>query len=406
MSFQQGLSGLNAASRNLDVIGNNIANVGTVGFKSSTTLFADVYANSLAGAGSDRVGIGVAVAGVMQNFTQGNITTTSNPLDIAINGNGFFRLSQDGAIVYSRNGQFRLDADGYIVNASGARLTGIQAVNGQLAGSETELRIAFDGAGQPQATTEANVVANLDAEAEAVTVTPFNPQDPRTYTHSTSLTCYDAEGRRYTVALYYVKTGSDQWAVYGMNGNTPLNDDPATPELDPLTVLNFTNGRIPDGDPSLRVTGIDAGNFVFDLDLTGTTQYAGESGIVDLGQNGYGMGRMTGIAVGEDGLIQVRYSNGRTEIVGQIRLVDFRNPNGLQPIGNNLFAETPDSGTPIPGAPLTGRMGALRAGAVEESNVDLTQELVNMITAQRAYQANAQTIKTQDQLMQTIVNLR
>lgn len=406
MSFQQGLSGLNAASKNLDAIGNNVANSNTVGFKGSNAVFADVYANSLAGAGANGIGIGVAVADVAQNFSQGNIAGSSNPLDMAINGAGFFRLSMGGTITYSRNGQFHLDKDGFIVNASGANLTGYQAINGVPGGVVTNLQITSNNGGFPQATTEAAIVANLNAELPVIAV-PFDPADPATYSSTTSMTAYDDIGVPHTLALHYVKTADNTWQVYASNDNTQIDGDGATAGIQPLTTLTFTSGRISSSTPALPLTNIATANYTLArFDLSGTTQVASKFGVTDLRQDGFAPGRMTGLSIGEDGIIQTRYSNGRTETVGQIRLDDFANPNGLQPLGNNMYAETSESGQPVPGVPLSGRAGALKSGAIEESNVDLTAELVNMITAQRVYQANAQTIKTQDQVMQTLVNLR
>jgi len=405
MSFQQGLSGLNAASKNLDAIGNNVANSNTVGYKSASTAFADVYATSLAGGGATGIGIGVAVASVAQNFSQGNIIGTSNPLDMAINGNGFFRLSRDGEIVYSRNGQFHLDRDGYIVNATGANLTGLQATNGLIGGAVTNLRVQVDGAGGfPQASTAASIIANLDAEAGVIdqTIYPFDPTDPATYTNATSMTLYDDIGVSRTVATYFVKTAPNTWEVYATEDGALVAPQPPAAPAGRIGALTFAAGRLDAATLAalpFNVNGVT-------LDFEGSTQVASGFGVTELWTDGYPPGRFSGLTISDDGIIQTRYSNGRTEIVGQIRLDDFTNPHGLQPLGNNLFAETPESGQPIPGTPMTGRAGSVNSGALEESNVDLTAELVNMITAQRVYQANAQTIKTQDQIMQTLVNLR
>lgn len=401
MSFQQGLSGLNAASKNLDAIGNNVANSGTVGYKSASTTFADVYATSLAGGGATGIGIGVAVNSVAQNFSQGNIIGTSNPLDMAINGNGFFRLSRDGEIVYSRNGQFHLDREGYIINATGANLTGLQATNGLIGGAVTNLRVQVDGAGGfPQASTQSSIIANLDAEAGIVdqVLNPFDPADPVSYSNATSMTLYDDIGVARTVATYFVKTAANTWDVYATEDGALVGGAPATP----IGTLGFAAGRL----DAATLTALPFNVNGVTLDFAGSTQVASGFGVTELWTDGYPPGRFSGLTISDDGIIQTRYSNGRTEIVGQIRLDDFTNPHGLQPLGNNLFAETPESGQPIPGTPMSGRAGAVSSGALEESNVDLTAELVNMITAQRVYQANAQTIKTQDQIMQTLVNLR
>jgi len=407
MSFQQGLSGLNAASKNLDVIGNNVANSATVGFKSSSTVFADVYANSLVGAGSNAVGIGVGIMDVAQNFSQGNVSVSSNPLDIAINGSGFFRLSSSGATVYSRNGQFHLDNDGYIVNAAGANLTGYlaDAAGNIIQSGATNLRVTSNNI-DPNATTAANVIANLDSREGTLAAAGFDLNDPTTYTSATSMTVYDSLGNPHAMSIYFVKTAANTWEVFGANDGAQIG-------AAELGTLGFTaGGQIDAGttDFPLAValttsTGATT-PYNVTLDFAGTTQFGTGFGVTELRQDGYTAGRPTGFSISDTGIILANYSNGQTLAQGQVVLANFTNPNGLQPLGNNYYAETAESGQPLIGAALTGNLGSLQAGAVEESNVDLTQELVAMITAQRVYQANAQTIKTQDQVLQTLVNLR
>jgi flagellar hook protein FlgE len=408
MSFQQGLSGLNAASKNLDVIGNNVANAATVGFKGSGIVFADVYANSLLGAGSNAVGIGVGVANVAQNFNQGNVSVTSNPLDMAINGSGFFRLSNAGSIVYSRNGQFHLDKDGYIVNAQGANLTGYQAdATGNVVQSGAgNLRLNSDHI-DPKQTAKAYAVANLDSREGIGSAGTFDMDNPATYHATTSMTTYDSLGNPHSLTLYFVKTAANEWTAFGAQDGTLLDTADTN---DAIGVMNFNpNGQLASTVPlalSLPTSTGATPLYNVTLDFSGTTQFGSAFGVTELRQDGYADGRLTGFAISEEGIILGRYSNGQSRAQGQVVLSNFTNPNGLQPLGNNYYAETAESGQPLDGAPLTGNIGSLQAGAVEESNVDLTQELVNMITAQRVYQANAQTIKTQDQVMQTLVNLR
>ncbi len=429
MSFQQGLSGLNASSKQLDALGNNIANASTVGFKSSTTEFADVFATSLSGGGGLQVGIGVQVAAITQQFSQGNVTSTNNPLDVAISGQGFFRLSNQGTVNYSRNGQFKLDNQGYIVNAAGANLTGHPAINGAISsGSLANLQIPTANLA-PQVTTTIGVGVNLDSRASVPATATFNPLDPTSYNQSTSLTLYDALGGEQNLGLYFAKTSDNHWDVYGTITNpsgttTTLNytaavvGPPAVPaSTAPLGSLVFsastgaltsstvalpaiTTGQL--GTGAAALANISATNFA----LTGSTQFGTAFGVNALTQNGYTSGRPTGFSIGSDGIVTGRYSNGQSLQLGQIQLSNFRNPNGLEPLGNNAWAETASSGQPLPGTPGSGSLGVLQASAVEESNVDLTKELVDMITAQRSYQANAQTIKTQDQVLQTLVNLR
>lgn len=405
MGFQQGLSGLNAASKNLDVIANNVANANTVGFKASIAQFADVYANSLAGAGGGQIGIGTRLATVAQQFTQGNITVTNNPLDVAINGNGFFRLSENGAITYSRNGQFHTDKDGYIVNASGKRLTGYTTVGGVLnTAAPVELRIDTADL-PPQATASVAAKVNLDSRSPVISA-PFDINDPTTYTSSTAATVYDSLGNPHTLSIYFVKTGANTWSVYGALDGTQIGTGA-------LGNLNFTaSGNIDTATTTLPfvvsapVTTGAVTPLTFELDFTGSTQFGSPFGMNALTQDGYGPGRLTGFNIGGDGTIVARYTNGQSRVMGQVVLVSFANPKGLQPLGDNAWAQTADSGQPLVGSPGSSNLGLLQSAAVEDSNVDLTQELVNMITAQRVYQANAQTIKTQDAVMQTLVNLR
>ncbi|TCV90729.1 flagellar hook protein FlgE [Sulfurirhabdus autotrophica] len=426
MGFQQGLSGLNAASKNLDTIGNNVSNSGTVGFKASQAQFADVYANSLTGAGGLQIGIGTQVSSVVQQFTQGNVTTSNNPLDLAINGKGFYRISDNGTIAYARNGQFQLDKDGFIVTSSGKNLTGYAAnAAGVITpGSITNMQVTTANL-PPSVTTTANIGVNLDSRASVVTATPFDPTVTTSYTTSTAMTVYDALGNAQTLGVYFAKTAANTWDVYGTVTNpagdvTILNATPATtPTGTPTAVTSLgtltfsaSTGALASSTvtlPAITSTMLGTGATAiasFLPSFTGSTQYGSSFGVSALTQNGYASGRTTGFGIDADGILQARYSNGQSLNLGQVVLADFKNPQGLQPLGNNLWAETAASGQPIPGAPGTSSLGVLQSSAVEDSNVDLTQELVNMITAQRSYQANAQTIKTQDQVLQTLVNLR
>jgi len=404
MSFQQGLSGLFAAARNLDVIGNNVANANTVGFKESQTQFADVYATSLAGSGGNGAGIGVSVAAIQAEFSQGNIRTTANALDVAINGRGFFRLDNQGIIAYSRNGQFHLDKDGFMVNANGGKLTGfgIDANGNLLIGNPVPLQLSTAQL-QATATTKANIGMNLDARENAIAL-PFAIANPTTYNKATSLTVYDSLGNPHALATYFTKTAANTWdvngaldgAAIGLLGTLKFNADGS---------LDAVGSALP------YAVGVPLANgantpFNLTLDFEGATQFGSSFTVDSLRQDGFTSGMLSGYSVSDDGTILGRYSNGATRTLGQIELANFANPEGLQPLGQNAFAETNASGQPIPGTPGSGYFGVVQSGAVEESNVDLTQQLVNMITAQRVYQANAQTIKTQDQVLNTLVNLR
>lgn len=403
MSFQHGLSGLSAAARNLDVIGNNVANANTVGAKSSRVEFADMYANSLTGLSSATTGIGVAVSSVAQQFTQGDIVATQNPLDMAINGRGFFRVAMDGATQFTRNGQFRMDKEGHIVSAQGARLTGYQIdANGVASnGTPTELKISTADI-SPRATALARAQLNLDARDTAITAA-FDSSDPDTYHSAMSMSVYDSLGRDHQVTLFYRKTAGNTWEVRAAADGTDIAGVAST-----LTFNTTGTMTAPTGPFNLTIpVGADAGtNMTFGVNLTSATQFGASFATTEITQDGYGTGRLSGFTADDSGVLIGRYSNGQTRPQGQIVLANFVNPQGLMPVGNNAWVEGGSAGQPTLGAPGSGILGSLEAGAVENSNVDLTSELVAMITAQRVYQANAQTIKTHDQLLQTIVNLR
>jgi len=409
MSFQQGLSGLNAASKQLEVIGNNVSNANTVGFKQARAEFADVFANSLSGGGASQIGIGTKVSNVAQQFTQGNITATNNSLDIAINGGGFFRMSNNGSITYSRNGQFQMDKFGYIVDAENKRLTGYTASNtGVLStGAPAEININT-GDLQPSATATVVGLVNLDSRNSSLPAAGFDPTDPTTYNNSTAVTVFDSLGNSHTLQSFFVKTAPGAWNVY-----TAADGVSTTALPTPTATLTFTGtGLTPTVTPSnaapvsFAVTTGATTPVPLTLDYSGSTQFGSNFSVNSLSQDGYTSGRLAGFNTGSDGTIIGRYTNGQSKTLGQVVLANFINPNGLQSLGGNAWAESATSGASLVGTPNTGSLGVLQSSATEDSNVDLTAELVNMITAQRVYQANAQTIKTQDQVLQTLVNLR
>ncbi len=419
MGFQQGLSGLNASSKSLDVIGNNIANANTYGAKVARAEFADVYANAVSGT-SNTIGIGTTLATVAQQFTQGNVTTTDNPLDVAINGNGFFQVKDpSGSIAYSRNGQFKVDNTGFIINDQGQRLMGYpaDATGTIIPGTATALQMPTAGL-TPAVTTKIAMQMNLDSAA-AVTLPaagpPINFADPTTYNNATSQTVYDAKGQEVALTYYFQKAATDTWNVYVAANGTPIVTAAGNPAAS--TTITFpVNGStptapvgtvaldIPSVTNSVGATTVPIAGVA--LDLSGATQYGAQFGVTALTQDGYAPGQLTGVQFEGNGIITATYSNGQTKPAGQLEIANFRNPQGLEPTGGNGWVQTAASGAPIVGVPGSGNLGLLQAGALEESNVDLTAELVNMITAQRDYQANAQTIKTEDQIMQTIVNLK
>ncbi|MBI3286330.1 MAG: flagellar hook protein FlgE [Burkholderiales bacterium] len=455
MGFQQGLSGLNAASKSLDVIGNNIANANTVGFKQAQTQFADVFANSLSGAGGGTtVGIGTKVATIAQQFTQGNITATNNPLDIAINGNGFFRMSSNGAVTYTRNGQFQLDKNGFVVNAQGAQLTGYMAnSSGVLStGSSAPIQINTSDIAPSQTTA---IVAGLNLDSRSLVpgtqkpvatppvITPiaFSPTDPTSFNSSTSISVFDSLGNSHVLQTFYVKVdpvttppavaGTTEWNMFATVDGNRIDPSGLTPVGGPAVkfgTLAFDQfGKITSATPAFSATDpkalkltipVNSGAMtpinnlpaaaplLVKFDLSASNQYGADFSVNAMTQDGYTAGKLSKFNTAKDGTIVGSYTNGKTAVLGQVVLANFTNPNGLQSLGDNQWTETSASGQALVGPPNTGGLGVLTSSATEDSNTDLTGELVNMITAQRVYQANAQTIKTQDQVLQTLVNLR
>ena len=422
MSFQQGLSGLNAAAKNLEVIGNNVANANVVGFKGAQAQFADVFASS---AGGDiQVGIGTQVKAIAQQFSQGSITVTSNPLDIAVNGTGFFRMSDGGTISYSRNGQFHSDSAGYIVNSDNLRLTGytVDAAGNVVATSPVALQVSTDDIA-PRSTAAFTSGLNLDARSAVLSPAGFNVTNPTTYTSSTSGTVYDSLGNSHVFTLYFLRTGSNAWNTYstvdgaataggvpigvtlGGGASQALTFSTAGALTSPATTVAMSVDLAAIGT-ALGTVNSATSPLAFTLDLTSVTQFGTGFSVNTLTQDGYASGRLSAFTVAGDGVMTGNYSNGQTQTLGQVVLANFNNPQGLKPMGQNQWSESSGSGLPIVGVPGTGSLGALQSGALEDSNVDLTAELVAMITAQRVYQANAQSIKTQDQVLQTLVNLK
>lgn len=424
MSFQQGLSGLKAASGNLDVIGNNVANANTVGFKQSQAQFSDVYANAQGGSTDAAVGIGTKVMAVAQQFGQGNITSTSNPLDMAISGQGFFQTNNNGALAYTRNGQFQLDKDGYIITPQGHQLNGypVNKLTGLIStGSVGPLNLPRNAI-SPLPTTTSIAGVNLDSRELVPTTAVFNPTDQTSYNKSTAMTVYDSLGNNHIASLYFIKVApatSNTWDVRMTVDNLPTDGVATVPPSGTLLgQLGFsTSGLLvaPVGPPvgELVVPGggitYATGSVIpqpLSIDFSKSTQFGAPFGVNTLSQNGYTSGQLNDFSTASDGTIVGRYTNGQSQLLGQVVLANFANVQGLQPKGNNEWTSSAASGQALLGAPGTSSLGIVRSGATEDSNIDLTAELVNMITAQRVYQANAQTIKAQDSIMQTITNLR
>jgi len=420
MSFSQGLSGLNAASSQLSTIGNNVANANTVGFKGSTAQFADVFAASMNGGGSStQIGIGVQLQAVAQSFSQGNITATNSSLDLAINGGGFFILSNAQGTSYSRNGQFELNNSGQIVNAAGNNLQGYQITNGIPSGSPTNLTVPTSVANAQATGTSTttgvipgvSVSMNLNSNDTAPATVPFNPIDPTSFNNSTSTTTYDSKGDAQTTTMYFVKTAvANTWNVYSTVQVPSTGAYLYNPGTSDGTLTFTTGGTLKTWAPTVATgisfTPVGANVENIPYTFTGSTQFGTSFGVNSISQDGYTAGQLSGFSIGTDGTITGKYSNGQSKALGQVALATFPSDTGLQQIGGNAWTQTAASGAPVVGAPGTGNNGVLQTSATEDSNVDLTTELVNMITAQRYYQANAQTIKTQDTVTQTLINLR
>ncbi len=395
---------MNAAAQNLDVIGNNIANSGTVGFKSSTASFADVYASS-------RIGLGVKVSAITQRFTVGVVTGGGGDYDIAIDGaNGMFRVTDNsGAVMYTRNGEFQVDKDNYFVNAQGYRLTGYPA--GVIGANPEELRLPV-GNVPPQATSGISFKkANLDGNAKVIdpATNPFDPKLANTFTNASPITVYDSLGNSHQVMQYVAKrpanaAGESVYDVYYTLDGQAMT--PASGQLTFNTSGVMTSppiGNFSFATPGGTATPAQPLNIAFNY--TGMTQYGTSYGL-EPSVDGYASGELTGINIAGDGSLVAKYTNGKTQVVGTIVLADFANLQGLQPVGNNAWTETAMSGQPVLGQPGSNGLSKVVGQATEASNVDMSKELVNMIIAQRTYQANSQTIKTQDEIMQVLMNLK
>jgi flagellar hook protein FlgE len=400
MPFAVALSGLNAASSDLSVTANNIANANTSGFKASRAEFTDVFA-----VGAQSIGNGVRLSSVTQEFSQGGVDFTDRNLDLAISGDGFFTLNDNGVVSYSRVGSFGVDRDGYVTSSQGQRLQVFPiASNGSFnTGTLSDLRLATSDA-PPQATTRSEFGINLPANATVPAVPTFDPANASSYNHTTAITIYDSLGASHTATAFFSKTANvNEWearfyvdgtAVGGANTLTYSNLGVLqTPAGGGVTLPAYTP---PNGAAPITLTA----------DLLRSTQYGSTFGVNTLNQDGFASGRLSGIDVDTNGVVFARFTNGRSEPLGQVALSNFANVNGLRQLGNTTWGETFTSGDAVRGSAGTGTFGLIQSGALESSNVDLTEQLVNMITAQRNFQANAQMISTADQVTQTIINIR
>jgi flagellar hook protein FlgE len=404
-NFSIALSGLSAANTALDVTSNNIANANTVGFKNSQAEFADVYASGAVNLDSSTGGEGVRVVAAAQQFSQGtSITEASTPLDMEINGNGFFTLNSPSGTVYTRNGQFSEDQNGNVISTTGQFLQVYPpTTNGGFNTGTTQNLNLQTAQSSPVATTAANVILNLPSNATPPTVTPFDPTNSNTYNQSTSTTVYDSLGNSYPATLYFSQTATPgTWNV-----NMTVNGV----AVGGTQTLSFSNTG--------TVTAPAGGNLAFDgftptngaapvnmaFNFSQTTEYGTQFGVTSIIPNGYTTGQLSTLSIDSTGIVSAVYTNGQSTQLGQLAIANFPNPQGLQQLGNTNWAQTFSSGTVVQGTAGSAGFGSVTSSSLESSNVDLTTELVNMITEQRAFQANAQVITTADQMSQTVIGI-
>ncbi|TFB27602.1 flagellar hook protein FlgE [Lelliottia nimipressuralis] len=401
MGFSQGLSGLSAAAKALDVVGNNIANSQTVGFKAGSVSFADIFAGS--------TGMGVQVAGVSQNFGDGPLMNGASALDMGISGRGFFRMVDEaGSVFYGRNGQFQQDENGFIVNkTNGMFLTGYQATDGVInPGAQVgPIRIPKDDM-PPAASTKGSVTGNLKSDDKIIPATPvFDPENADTYNYVSEVTATDSLGNKHAIKVYYVHSAEGEWQVHAQDSTSP---GAGAAEWSTATLEFGTDGKLKD-PKSLAIVGSPYNGSAalnLNLDLNALTQNASDTQVM-LGEiDGQAPGKFNNYQVSDTGEVIAIYSNGKRQTVAQVVLADFANAGGLEQQGNNLWAESVQSGQPFLGTSGTGSFGSIKGGMLESSNVELGEEMVNMIVYQRNYQSNSQTIKTQSEVLQTLVNLR
>jgi flagellar hook protein FlgE len=398
MSFNIGLSGLRTTNQSLDVISQNIANVSTAGFKASRPELAALYSGGQAG--------GVEMSNVSQNFSKdGSKQNSGRALDMAISGQGFFQVKdQNGQNRYTRAGMFNKDADNFITTSNGMRLQGYAANAEGILNTGVITDLAVNATNLPaNASTSLEFTANFKADAPTIdtAANPFDPADAASYNFSYSSGVFDSLGNEHTLTQYFVKESDNTWRSHFYMDGAAM----AAP-ADQAITFN-TDGTLATPNPAtVALTHAPAGAdpMAVTLDLRGSTQYSGEFSVTRNATDGYTAGEMTGLRVDDDGTVSAVYNNGRTRVQGQVVLANFTNPNGLAQADSTTWTETFASGQALTGVAGTGALGTLTPGAYEDSNVDLTGELVNLMTAQRNYQANAKSVSTADQLTQVLFN--
>ncbi len=424
-ALYSGVSGLNTNSQAMSVIGNNLANTATTGFKGSSTIFSDLLASSIYGSGGlSQVGRGVNVSKVNNDFSQGTFQSTNSGTDVAIQGSGFFILRKigDQTNYYSRAGAFNFDANGYLVNPEGLRVQGQQydAAGALVPGNPSDILVNNQNLQPANVTTTMTLNTNLDASStEIPAATAFDYADPTTFNYSSSTQVYDSLGNSHLVTIYFRKeptaTAANTWdAYYSFQTAADLAATPPTATVGQFAQpIAFTTGGLLDttiaGNGTGTIPAMDWGNgsdTAQPIALTfNTTQFNSDSVVISQSQDGYGAGNLTGIAIDGAGVVTASYSNGVQNKVANLSLAKFANPQGLELQGNNLFLSTTDSGTPRVGLPGT-ELGKIFTNSLEQSNVDMGTEFVTMITVQRAFQANSKIITTVDQLLNDVINMK
>lgn len=401
MALNQALSGINAAQDQLNVISNNIANAGTVGFKGSTAQFSEVYAVTGLNLSSVAVGSGAELTGVAQGFSQGDLETTNGSLDMALSGNGFFIVNNGTGNQYTRDGAFHEDANGEVVTADGSKLQVYppNAAGGFNTSTLTNLQLnTAQSAATP--TSAITVSSNLPAGASLPVDTPFSPTDANSYNNASTLTVFDSQGGSHSATIYYVKTANNTW-----NANLYIDGNSAG-----TATMAFNSGGtlVSPANGNLSFTPVQPTNgatfpATMTLNVTNTTQFGTAYAPGTINQNGYEAGVLENVEIGTDGIVTAVYSNNQTSQLGQIAVANFANLQGLQQVGNNRWLATQSSGTAVLGTASVGQFGNIEQGQLETSNTsDTTAQLVNMIQAQQDYEANSQMLGTVNSLSQTL----
>jgi flagellar hook protein FlgE len=411
MSFGIALSGLDAAQSNLNVTANNIANSATTGFKSSNANFAELFAVSPQGVSDTQIGNGVQLQQVEQQFSQGDIQTTGNSLDLALSGNGFFTVSSGGTQQFTRAGSFQTNANGEVVNAAGQNLqVYAPTANGTFNTTSLANLVIPTGDSPPAASTTASMAFNLPASATAPTATPFDPTNANSYNQSTSMTLYDSLGAAHTASFYFVNTGGSTWNAYEYVDGNAVNAAPVALTYSNSGALTGVTDAAGGTDPTkisfgtyTPTTGAAPLNVTYNM--SDTTQYGNTFGVTAITQDGFTTGQISGVSVSSTGVVQANYTNGQSTPLGQIAVANFADQQALQQVGNTNWEQTFASGQPVFGQAGGSGVGLVESGSLEQSNVDITAQLVNMITAQRAFQANAEMISTENSITQTVINI-